>query len=216
MTKYKGVIFDVDGTLTSTNKLIFASFNHITTKYLNRTFTDDEIISFFGPTEGVIIKELIKDQYEEALKDYYEFYRNNHREMADTYPGISKLIKNLKDTGALLSIYTGKGRESSVITLQETGIHDYFDMIVSGDDIKGFKPSPEGITLFLEKFNLAPEEVIMIGDAPADQKASRDASVHIASVLWDSYAKDSGFWKESDHAFNSVNELSSFLLSSIK
>jgi pyrophosphatase PpaX len=216
LTKYKGVIFDVDGTLTSTNKLIFASFNHITTKYLNKTFTDEEIISFFGPTENVIIKDLIKDNYEEARSDYYDFYRKNHSQMADTYPGISTLIKKLKEAGAILSIYTGKGRESSEITLQETGIYEYFDMIVSGDDIEGFKPSPEGIEMFLEKYHLDPEEVIMIGDAPADQKASRDASVHIASVLWDSYAKDSGFWKESNHAFNTVEELSSFLLSSIK
>ena len=32
--KFKGIIFDIDGTLTSTNELIFASFNHITEKYL--------------------------------------------------------------------------------------------------------------------------------------------------------------------------------------
>ncbi|MBU1100467.1 MAG: HAD family hydrolase [Bacteroidetes bacterium] len=214
MSKFKGLIFDVDGTLTSTNQLIFDSFNHITEKYLNRTYTDKEIVAFFGPTENVIIMDLMKDNYEEARKDYFEFYRNNHKRLADTYPGIYELINTLSGK-TLLSVYTGKGRDSMVITLQETGIHDHFDMVVSGDDIEGHKPSPEGINLFLDKFNLAPEEVLMIGDAPADQIAARDAGCKVASVLWDSYAKDNGFWKESDYAFHSVEELSAFLLDSI-
>lgn len=216
MTKYKGVIFDVDGTLTSTNKLIFASFNFITSKYLDKTFTDKEIISFFGPTENVIIKDLITDNFDEAKEDYHRFYKENHKEMADAFPGIPELIKDLKESGAKLSIYTGKGKESTRITLEETGIYEYFDMVVSGDDIAGFKPSPEGIEIFLDKFNLSQEEVLMVGDAPADLKASRQANINIASVLWDSYAKDSGFWKESDYAFFSVEELSNFLLSNIK
>ena len=59
--------------------------------------------------------------------------------MADSFPGINNLVKSLKDKGALLSIYTGKGRGSSIITLEETGLINHFDMIVTGDDIEGFK-----------------------------------------------------------------------------
>ena len=72
--QFEGFIFDIDGTLTSTNELIFASFNHIAKKYLNKTFTDEEIISLFGPTEDVILKEWCGDKFEEAKEDYYNFY----------------------------------------------------------------------------------------------------------------------------------------------
>ncbi len=54
---FDGFIFDIDGTLTSTNQLIFDSFNFIAKKFLNKTFTDDEIIGLFGPTEGQIIEK---------------------------------------------------------------------------------------------------------------------------------------------------------------
>jgi len=40
--KFKGIIFDIDGTITSTNELIFASFNHITEKYLGRKYSPEE------------------------------------------------------------------------------------------------------------------------------------------------------------------------------
>jgi phosphoglycolate phosphatase-like HAD superfamily hydrolase len=36
MEKFTGIIFDIDGTLTSTNELIYASFNHIAKKYLHK------------------------------------------------------------------------------------------------------------------------------------------------------------------------------------
>src|SRR4030067_288173 len=102
---FKGIIFDIDGTLTSTNELIFKSFNHIADKYLNRTFSNEEIIAMFGPTEDVILEKWCGDNFESARKDYYEFYRSHHY-MAELYPGIKELLDNLKRKNILLSIFT--------------------------------------------------------------------------------------------------------------
>ena len=132
--KFKGIIFDIDGTLTSTNELIFASFNHITEKYLGKTYSSDEIINLFGPTEDQILKDMCGDNFETAKKDYYDFYSGNHH-MADLYPGIKDILSYLKENNILLSIYTGKGRKAAVITLKKLGIHDYFDLIITGDDV---------------------------------------------------------------------------------
>ena len=77
-SRFKGIIFDVDGTLTYTNQLIFDSFNHIAEKYIGKRFSDEEIIELFGPTEDVILKEICKDDYESARKDYYSYYKDNH------------------------------------------------------------------------------------------------------------------------------------------
>jgi len=107
--KFEGIIFDIDGTLTATNELIYATFNHVTKKYLDRTYTPKEITAFFGPTEDVIIKELMSDKYEEAMKDYHDFYESNHKKMVHVYDGIVELVKKLHQNGIRLSIYTGKG-----------------------------------------------------------------------------------------------------------
>ncbi len=212
MKKFEGIIFDIDGTLTATNDLIFATFNHITKKYLNRIYTPKEITSFFGPTEDVIVKKLMGDKYEEAMKDYHDFYESNHPKMVHAFEGIVELVKELHNKNIYLSIYTGKGRRTSEITLKQIGLYDYFNMIVSGDDIKGHKPSPEGIKKFIEKFNLPREKVLMIGDAPADIKAARATGIKVATVLWDSYAKDEVLKMGSDYYFNTVEELRSFLI----
>jgi HAD superfamily hydrolase (TIGR01549 family) len=210
MEKFTGIIFDIDGTLTSTNKLIFASFNHIAEKYLHKQFTDEEISAMFGPTEDVILKQWCPDNYDAVRKDYYDFYEQNHS-MADLYPGIIEILNILKGKNVLLSIYTGKGRDASIITLKKLKIYDYFDLIITGDEVEEHKPSPEGITLFLEKFNLQKNSALMVGDSPADIKASRAAGVKVASVIWDAYAKKAVIKLNPDYIFNSVVELKEFL-----
>jgi HAD superfamily hydrolase (TIGR01549 family) len=211
-SKYKAVIFDIDGTLTFTNQLIFDSFNYIAEKYLNKKFSNEEIISLFGPTEDVILKQMFPDKYELVRKDYYEYYHRNH-DIAQLYDGIKELLIDLKKSGVILGIFTGKGKTSSLITLNFLGIRELFDMIVTGDDVKNHKPSPEGIIKFLQTFNLNPAEVLMIGDAPSDIIAARDAGVQIASVIWDSYSADKVKELNKETVFETVNELRNFIFS---
>jgi len=208
---FNGFIFDIDGTLTSTNELIFASFNHIAKKYLNKSFTDEEIISLFGPTEDVILKELCGDKFEEAKKEYYNFYSDNHQ-MAYAYEGMIEILEYLKSKGYPLGIFTGKGRQAALITLQKIGAEKYFDLIVSGDDVANHKPSSEGILKFVNHFGLEKEKVLMIGDSVGDVKASKEAGVKIASVLWDSHREEKVKSMKSDYYFKTVKELREFLL----
>lgn len=204
--KYQGIIFDIDGTLISTNQLIFDTFNFVTNKYLNKKLTEEEIISFFGPTEEIILKEMFPDNFEQVVEDYYDYYKSNHH-IAKIYQGIKELIIDIKNHSVLLSVYTGKGKRSSMITLEEIGVAHYFDMIVTGDDVKEHKPSAEGILLFVNKFNLAKEKVLMVGDAVSDVKAARFAGVDYASVLWDSYAAEKVKQINNNKLFHSVEEL---------
>lgn len=207
---YKAIIFDIDGTLTFTNRLIFDSFNHITEKYLGKRLSDEEIIALFGPTEDVILKQMFPDKYEEVRKDYYEYYNNNH-DIAQLYKGMKELLLDLKKEDIILGIFTGKGRTSSLITLNFLGIRELFDMIVTGDDVKNHKPSPEGILKFVETFHLNPAEVLMIGDAPSDIIASKEAGVEIASVVWDSYSENEVRKLNSKNIFHTVDELRNYI-----
>jgi len=208
---FDGYIFDIDGTLTSTNQLIFDSFNFIAKKYLNRTFTDDEIISLFGPTEDVILQKWCGDKYEEAREDYYKYYSDHHG-IAGLYEGIKEILHHLKDKGYPIGIFTGKGRTASLITLGKLGVDQYFDLIVTGDDVENHKPSPEGIQKFVNHFGLKPERILMIGDSVSDVIAAKEAGIKIASVLWDSYGSKEVKTLNSDYYFYSVEELREFLL----
>jgi HAD superfamily hydrolase (TIGR01549 family) len=214
MRLFDGILFDIDGTITSTYELIFDSFRYISNKYLNKSLTNEEIMKLFGPPEDVIIKEWTGSNYDKAREDYYDYYTKNHH-LANLFPGIKEVLIYIKSKNVRLAIFTGKGREAATITLQKLEVYDYFDMIITGDDVKEHKPSAEGINNFINEFNLDKRKVLMIGDAPPDFKAARSAGVKIASVLWDDYVKEEVKSLRSDFHFHTVEEFKKFIYENI-
>jgi HAD superfamily hydrolase (TIGR01509 family) len=210
------IIFDLDGTLTQTNELIFATFNHVTEKYIGKTYKPDEITKMFGPPEEIAIERLIgKERIDEAMYDFYSFYEKHHPRMANAYDGIRETLEYLKSKQLRLAIFTGKGKRSTLISLDILGIKNYFDTVITGSDVENHKPSAEGITKVMKEFGVAPHQVLMVGDAVADVKAAHEAGVKIAAVLWDSYGKDKVMQLEVDYTFHNVPEFFGWLKKSL-
>lgn len=195
----------MDGTLTQTNQLIYDSFNHIAAKYLNKTLSNAEIHQLFGPPEKGAVENMIGPEHiDAAMDEYYRFYGQEHRRLAEIYPGTIEVLEFLRSKGIRIALFTGKGRRTTDITLEQFGITSYFDVTITGDDVDEFKPSGNGIRKILEKCALHPEDVLMVGDAVADFKASRETGVDIASVVWDSYGKDDVMKLSPDFLFHDV------------
>ncbi len=212
MRKLQCIIFDMDGTLTQTNQLIFDSFNHIAKKYQGKIYTEPEITAMFGPPEeGALLSIVGKNQIDDAMKDYLSFYRDNHSRLAQLYPGVMGVLDLLVRQGCHLALFTGKGIHTTTITLDEFHLTKYFNFVVTGNDVVKHKPSAEGIRKILSHFSLKPKDVLMVGDSVGDAKAAHEAGVKIASVLWDSYAKEKVLQLKSDYVFHNVREFHHWL-----
>ncbi len=202
----------MDGTLTQTLRLIYDSFNHIAQRYRKRTFSEPEINAMFGPPEeGALLQVVERSQLDEAMSEYLRFYQENHSRLATLYPGIKELLGFIKARGGLLALFTGKGIHTTSITLDEFNIRQYFDYVVTGNDVEKHKPSAEGIHKIMLHFGLKPEEVLMVGDAVSDIKAAHESGVKIAAVLWDSYSKDKVLQMATDYVFHDVAEFHAWL-----
>lgn len=205
------VIFDVDGTLTRTNELIFASFNHVAARHLNRTFSPPEIVALFGPPEeGALLKVFGPDHLDAIMEELLKFYAANHAAMASLHPGVEDLLRFLRGAGLGLAVFTGKGRRTTAITLDALGIAEYFDCVITGNDVTHYKPDPEGILRILEHFRVGPRQALMIGDSVSDIKASRAAGVPVASVVWDAYDPARVRAANPDCVFETVEEIASW------
>jgi HAD superfamily hydrolase (TIGR01509 family) len=212
MNRISCIIFDMDGTLTRTNELIYASFNHVADKYEGKVYTPTEITAMFGPPEeGALAKIVGKEQLDDAMDDFVAFYEKHHPAMAGAYDGIVNILRFLKDRNVILAVFTGKGSRTTVVTLEKLGIKEYFDFIVTGNDVVNHKPSSEGIRKVLTKFGLPPEQALMVGDSVSDVKAAHEAGVKIAAVLWDSYSKEKVLGMDVDYFFHSVEEFERWL-----
>jgi phosphoglycolate phosphatase/pyrophosphatase PpaX len=208
------VIFDMDGTLTQTNQLIYDAFNDIAVRFQGRTYSPEAITAMFGPPEeGALLTIAGENRIDEAMHEYLKFYRAQHNDLARLYPGILDLLIWLKQRGVRLALFTGKGIHTTTITMEMFGLKPYFDFVVTGNDVVNHKPSSEGIRKILDHFSLSPDDVLMVGDSPSDVKASHEAGVRIAAVLWDSYSKEKMLQLKTDYVFHDVAEFSSWLRS---
>lgn len=212
LSSIRSVIFDMDGTITQTNQLIFDSFNYIAEKYQGKRYSEREITAMFGPPEeGALLPMVGHERIETVLKEYLDFYQRNHSRLAKLYPGIVDVIEFLRTRGCKLALFTGKGVHTTTITLQEFGLQQYFDYVVTGNDVVNHKPSAEGIRNIIQQFAFKPEEFLMVGDSVSDVKASREAGVKMAAVLWDSYAKERVQQMETDYKFHTVADFFQWL-----
>ena len=206
----KAVIFDFDGTLADTLPLCIKAFRMAIEPHLNRTVSDAEIIATFGPSEEGTIQSLIPDRFTEGLSAYHEYYTTYHPEFPTLFEGMDEVLTLLRENRVRLALVTGKALKSALISLEFYQIQHFFEHIGHGDLTKVHKTN--NIRRILAEWNLEPDEVVYVGDAPSDITACRAAGVPILAAAWAPTAEPDVLRSlEPDELFLSVDELKQWL-----
>jgi HAD superfamily hydrolase (TIGR01509 family) len=98
------------------------------------------------------------------------------------YPGIAPMLSRLRSAGVRLGICTAS-RGESFRPLEQAGLMDCFEQIITARDITRRKPDPEGLLLCMERMGVAPEDTAYIGDTVTDMQASHAAGLYTIGVL---------------------------------
>ncbi len=215
MAKIKAVIFDLDGTVGDTLPLIITAFRNALEPLINRSVTDAEIISTFGPSEEGTIMSLAPDHYERGLADYLSYYEELHHLCPEPFEGVREMLETLRSNRIRLAMVTGKGEKSAHITLKKFELEHYFEIVETGSPMGPRKP--DGIKAALEVFgNISVKETIYVGDAPSDIQSSRDAGVSIVSAAWaDSAEKEVLLSLKPDEIFYTIPSFRDWLFGRI-
>jgi HAD superfamily hydrolase (TIGR01509 family) len=169
--------------------------------------SDREIAALFGPPEEGALRAIVGDDLlDEAMARYLAFYRSQHLTLASAYDGMPALLEELHRRGVTLTVFTGKGRHTTDITLEVLGLTHLFRKVVTGNDVVKHKPSGEGIVSILDELELDPRRTLMVGDSVSDILAAREAGIRVASVLWDDFNRERVLQHERDYTFHSVDE----------
>ena len=183
MQKIKAVIFDLDGTLANTLPLCIRAFRESIEPLIHRQVSDAEIIATFGPSEEGTIRALAPDHYEQGGADYLHFYEAHHGICPHPFAGIKELLKVLQERDIRTAMVTGKGKQSTAISLAQFGLLPFFKILETGAPHGPRKP--EGITNVLSQWSdLSKDEVIYVGDAPSDIEACRKTGIAIIAAAW--------------------------------
>ena len=180
----KAVIFDFDGTIGDTLKLVIESIREAVSPFMDRELSDDEIADTFGPIEeGSILKFVDEKDYEEACKLLYDAYARLHREITPKpFAGVVDLIKYLKSKNLIVILATGKGAKTCEISLKQYQMENLFDKVKTGNPFKNNKA--ENFRELLADYKLQPDEMIYIGDTVSDIVSCREVGIRCLSASW--------------------------------
>ncbi|MCH5234619.1 MAG: HAD hydrolase-like protein [Muribaculaceae bacterium] len=147
--KIKNIIFDFDGTLADTSKLIVATMKE-TIKEMRLPYrSDDEIKSVIGVRLPEIPTILwhdihgIEDSFEDTYRKNFEVFKDVIP--IDLFPGIKETLQILKEQGINMSIATSRSNHSVEELTDQLGIRGYFRYLLGGDNVLQGKPNPESI-----------------------------------------------------------------------
>lgn len=182
--KIDTLLFDLDGTLIDTNELIISSFMHTLQHYFPGQYQKEDVLQFMGPPLMDSFNKLDQEKAEEMAQCYRDFNHAKHDELVTEFEGVFDAIKTLHEKGYKLAIVTTKKRFTVEMGLRLTKLDQFFDVVVTLDDVTHAKPDPEPLIKALEQLGSKPENAIMVGDNNHDIEGGKNAGTLTAGVAW--------------------------------
>lgn len=202
----KAVIFDIDGTLLDTKEFIFQAFEHVFQMFKLTHLSRKDIDSIVGKPLEECYKIFAPHLDNQRLCDEHWAFQENNMALVEPFKNTVKTLRELKSQGIKIAVVSTRRRAVSQ-SLEQTGIIEYLDCIIGGDDVKQFKPHPEGIHKALQAFDIPPAQAMMVGDTVVDIQAGKNASTSTAAALYGFGSKESLEAAKPDYMLNDVLEL---------
>lgn len=187
--KYKGVLFDLDGTLLDTANDLGAALNYVLKKYDKPEVEE----SIFRPIASDGAKGLLELGFGDSIVDYdfavlrkefLTYYEDNIATYTTLYDGIEELIQSLNSIGIPWGIVTNKPIGLTNILLPNYPILMTNQALLGGDSLKVRKPHPLPLTTACQSLSILPTECIYVGDAPRDIEAGNSANMFSIIAEW--------------------------------
>ncbi len=187
-------IFDFDGTLVDSKPIIEAGMAHTLSLLGLPLDLREEWLKYVGlPVEEGIRRTFPLDEsltFEKVLTAYRTFDHQGHEPLIQAFQGIPELITELREQGRPMAIATSKRNRGLKPTMVRLGWSDWFDPIVTPDEVENGKPHPESLHQILERTNREAEDCLMIGDTPFDVDMATAAGVPSLAVGYGMYSGD--------------------------
>ncbi len=184
-TRAKGLIFDIDGTISDTMPIHLVAYQQTATEY-GFEITPEIFYSMGGLPAyqtSVLLKEKFKkdfDPQEFADKKEENFLKNIHLAVP-----IVPVIKIIKEYSGKLPMACGTGgtRFYALKTLELAGVRAYFEHIVTAEDVENHKPHPDTFLKAAELIGIEPQYCQVFEDSHLGIQAAKTAGMIATNVM---------------------------------
>lgn len=187
--KFKGIIFDLDGTLVDSLHDISDAMNIVLTGLNYPTHTYDTYQYFIGSGLRNLISKALPatNNSDEQIEICFDCMVNEYRKICTLktkpYDGILELLDNLTSQNIKLAVFSNKADELTKKIASEI-FPDYFDTAVGLSTEALKKPNPFEAIEISKNWNLKPEEILFVGDSDIDMQTAVNANMFPVGVSW--------------------------------
>ncbi|NOZ81022.1 MAG: HAD-IA family hydrolase [DPANN group archaeon] len=93
-------------------------------------------------------------------------YRRIKEGYLHPYPGVFSTLIELKKRGIKTAILSDAPRMRAWTRLASLRLSEFFDVVVTYEDVMKYKPNPKGFEIVLRKLKVRPQNTLMVGDWP--------------------------------------------------
>ena len=191
MPALRTVLFDLDGTLIDSIRLILDSYHHTLAQHGIPARTDEEWLKGVGTPLTVQLAEW-RDELrtiEAMIATYREYNLRHHDGMVTVYPGILNAVREIKAAGLQTGLVTSKNRQGALRGLTLVGMEALMDVLVCADEVTNPKPHPEPVERAVSLLGADPATTVYVGDSVHDMHSGRAAGVSTAAALWGPFGR---------------------------
>ncbi len=184
----KAVIFDLDGVLVDATEWHFEALNRALKLFGYEISRYQHLAEYNGlPTRTKLEMLTIEKGLPKALHGLIGRLKQVYtREeiLRHCWPSFDKeyMLSRLRRDGYRMAVCTNAVAESAELMLQRSGIRQYFDFVISNEDIARPKPDPEIYLKALERLGIRPEEAVVVEDAQQGVESARRAGARVLQV----------------------------------
>ena len=185
MKKVDLMIFDLDGTLVSSGADLIQSINHTLNTLKLKEKSEKEILSFVGDGVRKLIEKVLGQAHmkyhEEAMIIFTDYYGKHLLDNTRLYPQIEEVLNNFENKTKI--ILTNKRYNFSLAIAQGLNIAKYFVEIIGSDSTPFQKPDRRVIDYILNKYGVAKENALIIGDGINDIAVAKNSGILSCAYL---------------------------------
>jgi phosphoglycolate phosphatase len=187
----RAAIIDLDGTMLDTLPDFEAALNGMRADLGLAPITQAQIKPMVGKGSEKLIRDVlaldfdaagVEQRYAAAMAAYQRHYLSINGDHSALYDGVIDGLAALRALGLRLACVTNKPVAFALPLLERKGLASWFELVYGGDSLARKKPDPLPLLQVCRDFQLAPPEVVAIGDSSNDAEAARAAGCFVLTV----------------------------------
>lgn len=189
MKRYKGAIFDLDGTLVDTLQDIADAMNYVLDQRGLPVFDYERYKYFVGKGLRMLVDQVVppatdKETADLVYREMVDRYRNRLVEKSVLYEGIPELLNLLVERKILISVLSNKADELVQPIVRQLMSQWPVAFVFGLKETFPRKPDPTSALLICKQMGLLPSEVIYLGDTNVDMETASRAGFFSVGVTW--------------------------------